>query len=84
MIDWLAKQLGELLIVENLQTTAWRDFAYGSWVEVMMIITITTLHEYTAVTETLGKYFPTNVIQVNTCKNVQTMIRLIWYNDTIE
>lgn len=50
VINWLAKQLGKLLIVENLETTTRRDFAHGSWVEVVMIVAITALHKYTAVT----------------------------------
>jgi len=74
MVDRLAEKLGKFLIVEYLETATWRDFTYCSWMEVMMVVAVTTLDKYRTVTETLGEDFPADIVQVHTFANVPTGI----------
>ena len=68
MIDWLGEQLGEELIVEDLEAAATGDLADSGWVETMLIVTVAALHKNTAVTDTFSIHFPTNVVKMNTLK----------------
>ena len=49
MIDRLREQLSKLLIIENLERAAGRDFAYGRRVESVVVIAVTRLNEYSRV-----------------------------------
>ena len=66
VVDGLAEQRGELLIVEDLERAARRDLADGRGVEAVVKITVTTLYKYTAVTQALCKYLTPNIVQMNT------------------
>lgn len=68
MIDWLGKQLGEELVVEDLQAAATGDLADRGWVKTMLVVTVAALHKNTAVTDTFGINLPTDVVKVNTLK----------------
>lgn len=66
MIDWLGKQLGKELVVEDLEAAATGDLTDSGWVETMLIVTIAALHENTAVTDTFSIHFSTNIIKMDT------------------
>ncbi len=66
VVDGLAKQLREFLVVEDLEAAARRDLADGRWVEVVVVVAVAALHEYATVTETLGEHLPSHVVQMNT------------------
>ena len=66
VVDGLAEQRGELLIVEDLERAARRDLADGRGVEAVVKITVTTLYKYTAVTQALCEYLTPNIVQMNT------------------
>lgn len=72
VVDTGRQQLGKLLVVEDLEGTAWRNFADGAGVELVVVITVTRLNKYGTVRQTLSVYLPTNVIQMNALnKNVK-------------
>lgn len=68
MIDWLGKQLGKELVVEDLEAATTGDLADSGWVETMLIVTVAALHKNTAVTDTFSVNFPTNIVKMNTLK----------------
>jgi hypothetical protein len=68
MVDRLAEQGGKLLVVEDLQAAAWRNFADGGGMKSVVVIAVTTLDKYTRVTQTLCKHLSSHVIQVYTYK----------------
>lgn len=69
VIDRLGKQLGEELVVEDLEAAATGDLADRGWVETMLVVTVATLHKNTAVTDTFGVNLPTDIVKMNTLKN---------------
>lgn len=58
----LVEQLRKLLIVEDLQAAARWNLADGSRMEVMVVVTGTTLHEDAAVTETLHVHLASHIV----------------------
>lgn len=68
MIDWLGKQLGKELVVEDFEATATGDLADSGWVETMLVVTVAALHKNTAVTDTFSINLPTDVVKMNTLK----------------
>lgn len=68
MVNGLGQQLGKLLVVEDLQATSAGNLAHSCGVEVMVVVTVTTLDEDTAVAQALCVHLPSNVIQVNACQ----------------
>lgn len=76
----LSQQLGELLVVENLQAAAAGNLAHSCGMEAVVVITVTTLDEDTAVTQTFGIHLPTNIIQMDTCEEVAQEVFVIWRN----
>ena len=72
VIDRLAQQLRELLVVKDLQTAAWRYFAYCGRMEVVVVVTLAALNENAAVTQTLGEYFSSHIIEMHTF-NINTL-----------
>lgn len=65
MINRLRQQLGKQLVVEDLEAASTRDLADGGGVETMLVVTVPTLNENTAVTQTLCVHLPSDVIQVH-------------------
>ena len=49
VIDRLTEELGKLAVVEDLEGTARRDFAHGSWVEIVVVVALTGLDKNAAV-----------------------------------
>lgn len=66
MINRLTKQCCKFLVIEDLQTAAWWNFADSCGMETMMIVTVATLYKNTTVTQTFSKNFATNIVQVDT------------------
>lgn len=69
VIDWLGKQLGKELVVEDFEATATGNLADSGWVETMLVVTVAALHKNTAVTDTFSINLPTDVVKMNTLKN---------------
>lgn len=68
VVDWLWQQLGEQLVVEDLEAAATGDFAHSGGMEAMLVITVATLYENAAVTQALCVHLTPYIIQVHTCK----------------
>lgn len=66
VVDALGKQLGELLVVENLQRAACRDFADGAGVKSVVVVAVPGLDENRAVGQAFSVDLPTDVVQMNT------------------
>lgn len=66
MVDGLRQQLGELLVVEDLQAAAAGDLTHGRGVEAVVEVTVTALDEDAAVAQTLGVHLPADVVEVDT------------------
>ena len=49
VVDGLAEQLGKLAVIEDLEGAAWRDFADGGRVEIVVIVALARLYKDTAV-----------------------------------
>lgn len=64
----LWQQLGKQLVVEDLEAASTRDLADGGGVKTVLVVTVPTLYENTAVTQTLCVHLPSDVIQVHTYK----------------
>jgi hypothetical protein len=56
------------LVVEDLEGAAWRNFAYGARVELVVVIAVARLNKYGTVRQTLCVHLTTNVIQMNALK----------------
>lgn len=68
VVDGLGEQLGELLVVEDLEAAAARDLAHGGGVEAVVVVAVAALHEDAAVAQALCVHFASDVVQVNPCK----------------
>lgn len=66
VVDGLGQQLCKLLVVENLQAATTRYLAHSCGMEAMVVVTVATLDEDTAVTQTLCIHLPTNIVQMDT------------------
>lgn len=66
VVDGLGQQLSKLLVVENLQAAAAGNLTHCRRMEAVVVVTVTTLDEDTAVAQTLCIHLPTNVIQMDT------------------
>lgn len=62
----LRQQLGKQLVVEDLEAASTRDLADGGGVEAVLVVTVPTLNENTAVAQTLCVHLASDVIQVHT------------------
>ena len=62
MIDALRQQLRKLLIIKNLERTAWRYLAHGTGMKSVMVIAISRLDEDRRVGEALGVHLATDVV----------------------
>lgn len=63
----LAEKGSELLVVEDLETTAWWNLTNCGRVEAVMIITISALNKYAGITQTFSIHLTSHIIQVDTC-----------------
>lgn len=70
VVDGLGQQLSKLLIVENLQAAAAGNLTHSCGMEAVVVVTVTTLDEDTAITQTFCIHLPANVIQMDTFANV--------------
>ena len=74
VVNGLAEKGGKLLVVEDLQRAAGWDFTHCGGMEVVMDVTVTTLHKDTALAEAFGEYLSTDVVHVDACnKNNQNV-----------
>ena len=64
MVDGLGQELGEQLVVEDLQAAAAGDLAHGGGVEAVLEVAIAALDEDAAVAQALGVHLATHVVQV--------------------
>lgn len=72
VVDRLGEQLGELLVVEDLEAAAARDLAHGGGMEAVVVVAVAALHEDAAVAQALGVHLASYVIQVHACQeNIQ-------------
>ena len=74
LVDALGKELSKILIVEYLERAAWRNLTNSSWMEVMRVVAVTTLHKYGPITEALSKHLTTYVKEMHSLSNVTTNI----------
>lgn len=68
MIDTLREELSKLLIVEDLEGTAWWDLAHCGGVEAVVVVAVARLHKDGRVRQTLGIHFPSHVVEMDSCK----------------
>lgn len=64
VVDGLGEQLGEQLVVEDLEAAAARDLAHGGGVEAMLEVAVAALDEDAAVAQALGVHLAAHVVQV--------------------
>ena len=67
VVDGLREQLGEQLVVEDLQAAAAGDLAHRGGVEAVLEVAVAALDEDAAVTQALCVHLPADVVQVQTC-----------------
>lgn len=68
VIHTLTEELGKFLIVKDLKAASGWDFADCGGMKTVMKVAVTTLYKYGTVTETFGKYFTTDIVQMYACK----------------
>lgn len=66
VVNRLGQQFSKFLVVENLQATGTGNFTHSCGMEAVVVVTVTTLDEDTAVTQTFCIHLTTNVIQMDT------------------
>lgn len=64
VVDGLGEQLGEQLVVEDLEAAAARDLAHGGGVEAVLEVAVAALDEDAAVAQALGVHLAAHVVQV--------------------
>ena len=71
MLDGLAEERSEFLVVEDLEGAAGRNFADCRGVKSMVVVAVAGLHEDGGVAQALGVHLPAHVVQVYTlaCNN---------------
>lgn len=70
MVNRLSQQLGEKLVVEDLETAATGNLADSGWVEAMLVVAVSALHKDAAVAHTLSIDFSPDVVQMHTLSYV--------------
>lgn len=63
LVHRLSQQCCKLLVVEDLQVTAWGDFTDCCRMPAIPLITVRALNKDGAIAKTFSKHFPTNIIQ---------------------
>ena len=66
MLDGLAEERSEFLVVEDLEGAAGGDFADGCGVKSMVVVAVAGLHKDGAVGHAVGINFAVQVSQLNT------------------
>lgn len=74
VVDGLGQELGKLLVVEDLEGAAGRDFAHGAGVESVVVVAVAALHEDGRVGQALGVDLATDVIQVHSLSDMTTCV----------
>ena len=74
VVDGLAEEGGELLVVEDLEGAPRGDLAHGRGVEAVMVVAVAALNKDAAVAQAFRKNLSTNVVQMDTCKETHTRI----------
>lgn len=64
VVNRLGEELGEQLVVKDLEAAAAGDLTHGGGVEAVLEITVTTLDKDTAVTQALCVHLATYIVQV--------------------
>lgn len=64
MVNRLGEELGEQLVVEDLEAAAAGDLAHGGGVEAVLEVAVAALDEDAAVAETLCVHLATDIVQV--------------------
>ena len=72
VVDGLCEEGGKLLIIENFQAAARRNFADGGGVEAVMVVAVPGLDKYCGVTETLGVHLAPHIVEVDSLPNVSS------------
>lgn len=70
VVHGLREQLGEELVVEDLEAAAAGDLADSGGVEAVLIVAVPALDEDAAVTHALRIHLAPNVVQMHTFSNV--------------
>lgn len=70
VVDGLSQQLGELLVVEDLQAAATGDLTDGGGVEAMMVVAVSALYENAGVAEALGVDLSADIVEVHAFADV--------------
>lgn len=67
-------QLQQRSTSKDLQQLTWRNFTHCCWMPAIPLVAVWTLDKDGAITQTLCKYLPSNVIKSNpsSCKNTKT------------
>lgn len=62
------------IICWHLQQLTWRNFAHGCWMPAIPLVAVWTLDKDGAITQALGKYLPSDVVEPNSssCKQRKT------------
>lgn len=68
MVNGLSQQLGEKLVVEDLEAAATGNLANSGWVEAMLVVAISALHKDAAVAHTLSIDLSPDIVQMHTYK----------------
>lgn len=67
MVHGLGEQLGEELVVEDLEAAAAGDLADRGGVKAVLIVAVPALNKDTAVAHTLGVHLAPDVVQMHAC-----------------
>lgn len=70
VVNRLGQQFSKLLVVENLQAAAAGNLTHSCGMEAVVVVTVTTLDEDTAITQTFCVHLTTNIIQMDTFADV--------------
>lgn len=67
VVNALRQQLGELLVVEDLERAVGWDLADCGVVEAVVMVAVARLHEDSRIREALGINLATNVVKMHSC-----------------
>lgn len=68
VVDTLGQQLGELLVVEDLERAAGRNLAHGGGVEAMVVVAVPGLDEDCRVREAFRVDLAAHVVKMDACR----------------
>lgn len=73
-VDGLGEEGGELLVVEDLEAAAGRDFTDCGGVKPVVVVAVSRLHEDGRVAEALRVHLPTHVVEVDALADVSARV----------